>query len=114
MSEDGDSISKKNLSGVVNIGLVLNLSQKGNELLGAYTEDRLRQRKIETAMTGVKYAIGLAINPIVGGIYVAGDLAYRGIQYNVKLQKWNREANYYNRLSGNTANSGSRYRGGYS
>ena len=64
-------------------------------------------------MTFAKYGIGLAINPVAGGIYMASDLAYRGVMYGVKIQKENREADYYKRLSGNNAFSGSRYRGDY-
>jgi len=40
-------------------------------------------------------------------------LAYRGLQYNIRVQKQTREARYYRRLSGNTTNSGSRYVGDY-
>jgi len=102
-----------NLSKVINIGLAFNTAQKANEFIGARTENRLRQRKINVAMTFAKYGIGLVINPTAGAIYVASDLAYRSAMYNVKIQKENREADYYRRLSGNNAFSGSRYRGDY-
>jgi hypothetical protein len=102
-----------NLSKVINVGLAFNTAQKANELVGARTNNRLRQRKIAVGMTFAKYGIGLAINPIAGGIYTASDLAYRGAMYNIKIQKENREADYFKRLSGNNAFSGSRYRGDY-
>ena len=113
-SEDGSDTSNFNLSRVINIGLGFNLAQKGNELVGAYTENRLRQRQFNQAMTYAKYGIGLAISPAVGTIYALGDVAYRSAQYGIRVQKGNREADYYRRLSGNNANSGSRYRGDYS
>ena len=102
-----------NLSKVINVGLAFNTAQKTNEIVGSYTENRLRQRKINMGMTFAKYGIGLAINPVAGSIYMASDLAYRGAMYGIKIQKENREADYYKRLSGNNAFSGSRYRGDY-
>jgi len=112
-NQDAESITKSNLRSVFTIGLAFNKGQQANELVGAYTNNRLRQRKINTGMTFAKYGIGIAINPLIGGVYAAGDLAYRGIQYGIKLQKGNRQADYYRRLSGNIALSGSTYKGDY-
>lgn len=113
MSEDGDAITQGNLANVLKIGLMFNLSQKANELVGAYTENRLKQKKFENGMLLAKYGVGLAVNPAVGGTYVVGDLAYRGISYSIQLQKKNKEALYYRQKSGNNANSGRRYGGSY-
>lgn len=112
-SEQSEAITQSNLNGIINIGLAFNASQKLNELTGAYTNNRLRQKKIDMGMTFSKYAIGFALNPAAGTVYAVSDLAYRGFQYNIKVQKANREANYFERLSGNITNSGSRYRGDY-
>jgi hypothetical protein len=112
-SDRGDIHSKSNLSRVFSIGLLFNVAQKTNEILGSYTENRLRQKRINASMTGAKYAIGLAINPAVGLAYAVGDLGYRGTMYAIKIQKENREATYYRGLSGNNSFSGSRYRGDY-
>jgi hypothetical protein len=111
--DNGDTITKGNLKKVLNVGLAFNTVQKGNEIFGAYTENRLRQRKIDTGMTFAKYGIGLMVNPVVGGIYAISDLTYRATMYGIKIQKMNREANYFKNLSGNNAFSGSRYRGDY-
>ena len=111
VSEDGDFITKNNLRRVFSIGLALNTIQKGNELAGAYTNNRLRQRKMDRNLTFVKYGIGVAVNPLAGGIYALSDTVYRTGQYHIKLQKKAREASYYRMLSGNNANSGRRYRG---
>lgn len=108
---NGNEISDFNLKKVVSMGLVFNTFQKGNELLGAITENRLRQRRIDVASTFAKYGIGLAINPLAGAIYAGSDLGYRSIMYGIKVQKQNRESDYYRRLSGNNAYSNSRYRG---
>lgn len=112
--QNGSNIGKFNLKKVVNLGLAFNTFQKGNEIVGAHTEDRLRQRKVDVGMRYAKYAIGISIKPVTGGIYAISDMAYRAIMYSVELQKKNREANYYKRLSGNNSFSGSRYRGDYS
>ena len=112
-AEDASKISQSNLRNVFTIGLAFNKGQQANELMGAYTNNRLRQRKINTAMTFAKYGIGLAAMPVVGAIYAGGDLAYRSLQYGIKIQKGNRKADYYKRLSGNVASSGSRYKGDY-
>lgn len=100
-----------NLKGFASLGLAIRMGQMANETFGAYTENRLQQRKYQKGMTFVKYGIGIALNPALGAVYMAQDLGYRTLQYNIGIQKQNREANYYKRLSGNNSNSGSRYRG---
>ena len=112
-SEDGESASSYNLGRLFTIGLLFNKGQQANELFGAYTGNRLRQKRIETGMTFAKYGIGIAINPVIGGAYAIGDLAYRGISYGVEIGNKNLQANYYARLSGNIPNNGSRYRGSF-
>lgn len=114
IKEDGDSITSSNLKRIFTVGFAFNKAQQANEIIGAYTNNRLRQRRVDTGMTFAKYSIGLAVNPAIGAVYGLGDLGYRGIMYGIKIQKQNREADYYKRLSGNNANSGSRYRGDYS
>ncbi len=109
--DNGSSITRGNLKKIFSVGFAFNTVQKGNEAFGAYTENRLRQRRIDTGMTFAKYGIGLAVNPIAGAIYAGSDLAYRGLMYGIKVQKQNREADYYRRLSGNNSYSNSRYGG---
>lgn len=111
--DNGDSISSNNLKGVMSLGLAFNTMQKGNEVLGAYTENRLRQRKINVASTFVKYGIGIAVNAPLGLVYAGSDMAYRSLMYGITVQKQNQKADYYKRLSGNNSLSGSRYRGAY-
>ena len=109
----GDTISSGNLRKVLTLGLAFNTAQKANEIVGAYTENRLRQRQVDTAMTFAKYGIGIAVNAPAGLVYAGSDLAYRGIMYGIKVRKQNRQADYFRRLSGNNSFSGSRYRGDY-
>jgi len=102
-----------NLKGLVSIGLGFRIAQMGNGTFGAFTENRLRQRKFQKGLTFGKYAVGIALNPALGSIYMATDLSYRTLQYQIRVQKENREADYYKRLSGNNSYSNSRYRGGF-
>lgn len=110
-NDEGGLISGSNLKRLFSVGLAFNTAQKANEILGAYTEDRLRQRRVDVGMTFTKYGIGIMVDPVIGGIYMASDLGYRAAQYDIKIQKGNREADYYRRLSGNNSFSGSRYAG---
>ncbi len=107
------SLTSTNLKGFAGIGLAFRMAQMGNEVFGAYTEDRLKQRQRQVGLTFVKYGVGIALNPVLGSAYMLQDLSYRSLQYTIGIQKQNREADYYKRLSGNNANSGSRYRGNY-
>ena len=113
-TESNKAITNVNLKGFAALGMAIRATQQGNELLGSYTENRLRQRKIQTGIQFGKYAIGIMLNPALGAVYATADLAYRAANYQIGLGKKNREADYYKRLSGNNASSGSRYRGSYS
>lgn len=112
-NDGGGLVKDSNLKRVLSLGMAFNTAQKANEIVGAFTENRLRQRRIDVAMTFSKYAIGMAVNPVIGAVYAASDLGYRSIMYGINVQKKNREADYYRRLSGNNSFSGSRYRGDY-
>lgn len=103
-----------NLSKVFTVGLAFNKAQQGNEILGAYSGDRQRQRKIDMGLTFAKYGIGIAINPLAGGIYAVGDIGYRSIMYSIKVDNQRKQAQALSNLSGNNSFSGRRYRGSYS
>jgi len=111
--QKNQEITSNNIRGVAKIGTVFKIAQMGNETVGAYTGDRLRQRKVQVGITMAKYGVGVAMFGPLGVAYMATDLGYRSLQYNIGINKQNREANYYKRLSGNNSNSGSRYRGDY-
>jgi len=111
VSENGSMISNSNLKRVASVGMFFNLAQKGNEIVGSYTNNRLQQRKFNVGMQFTKYGIGFAVNPFIGGAYMASDLGYRAIMYNIKINKKNRESEYFRELSGNSSYSGRRYRG---
>jgi hypothetical protein len=112
-NEGGDAITSSNMSRIFTIGLAFNTAQKGNELLGSYTENRRFQTRVDFGLRMAKYGIGIALNPAAGAIYAIGDVAYRGAMFSIKIQKENRKADFNRRLSGNNAFSGTRYRGDY-
>lgn len=58
-----------------------------NELVGNYSGDRLTQRQVQTALTFAQYGVGIAVAGPIGVAYAAGDLAYRGINYQIKEQE---------------------------
>lgn len=109
--QNNKEITIGNLKGFASLAMAFRGAQMSNETFGAYTENRLFQRKMQKGLTYAKYATGIALNPALGAVYMASDIGYRTLQYNVGIQKQNREADYYRRLSGNNSNSGSRYRG---
>lgn len=111
--QTGSQTTQYNLKRVLNMGLLFNTMQKGNEVFGAYTNNRLAQKRFNVGTTIAKYGIGLAVNPFAGGVYIASDLGYRGLMYGINVQKKNRQAEYYKQLSGNNSTSGRRYKGAY-
>ena len=106
-------VSYKIMQNVTNAGFIFQKVQQANELVGAYTENRLRQKRINTMNTLAKYAVGVAVNPVAGLIYAGSDIAYRSAMMSIEYGKKNAKAQYYKELSGNNSNSGSRYKGKY-
>jgi hypothetical protein len=113
-TENNKNITTANLKGYASLGMAIKVTQQINESLGSYTENRLRQRKMQVGIRFGKYAIGMMLNPALGALYAGVDLGYKTLNYQIQIGKQNREADYYKRLSGNNTNSGSRYRGSYS
>lgn len=107
----GENIAKYNFKSVAKVGLIIRQSDMANELVGAYTGDRLRQRKFKMAKQGFQYAYGIAQFGVFGLAYAVGDISYRGAMYQIEVGKKNREAGNLRNLSGNNAFSNRRYGG---
>jgi len=99
--------------GFAGFGMAFKVAQKTNDIVGQYTSNTLRQRKGQVGINFAKYAVGAFYFGPIGLAYAAQDMAGQSVRYQIEIQKKNREADYYNRLSGNNSNSGSRYRGNY-
>jgi hypothetical protein len=107
------TVTQKVIQNVTNAGFIFQKSQQISEVVGSYTQNRLRQKRIGSASTLAKYAVGIAMNPVAGLIYAGSDMAYRSAMMGIEYGKKNAKAQYYKELSGNNSNSGSRYKGKY-
>lgn len=105
------SIHDINFTSVAKLGLALRQVRMANELVGAYTGDKLTQRRVQTALTFAQYGVGLAVAGPIGVAYAAGDLAYRGINYEIQRTNQNTKARIIRDLSGNVARNHSRQSG---
>lgn len=102
------SIHKINFTSVAKLGLGLRQIRMGNEAVGAYTGDKLTQRRVQTGLTFAQYGVGLAVAGPIGVAYAAGDLAYRSLNYEIQRSRNNQMAAYTRELSGNSARNHSR------
>jgi hypothetical protein len=82
-----------------------------NELVGSYTNNRVRQKRTQRNMTMATYAIGIKVAGPIGIAYAAGDLAYRGLMHQIDIGKRNDEARMRRELMGITVRNHSRTRG---
>jgi hypothetical protein len=104
-------IHEINFTSVAKLGLGIRQVRMANELVGAYTGDRLTQRQVETGLTFAQYGVGLVVAGPIGIAYAFGDMAYRTANYEIKRTRENQIARYIKDLSGNNARNQSRSRG---
>lgn len=106
--ENYRSIHNINFSSVAKLGLGLKQLRMANELVGAYTGDRLSQRAFQTGQLFAQYAIGIKVAGPIGIAYAAGDLAFRAAGFEIKRSRENQVARKIKDLSGNNARNMSR------
>lgn len=104
-------IHEINFTSVAKLGLALRQVRMANEVVGAYTGDRLTQRRVQTALTFAQYGVGLAVAGPIGIAYAAGDLAFRGLNYEIERSNQNTKARALRDLSGNVSRNHSRNSG---
>jgi len=107
----GENVQRINFKSIAKIGLGIRGARMYNEALGAYSNNRIRQRRVQTTMLFSQYAIGVAKFGPFGLAYAATDLGYRSIMHSIEVDKQNREANMLREKSGNIARKNSRYDG---
>lgn len=107
----GENVQKINFKSMAKIGLGIRLARMNNEAVGSYTENRLRQRRVNQSFQMLSYAVGISKFKLFGLAYAGGDLGYRVSMSLIDQQKKNREANMLRDMSGISARSGSRYSG---
>lgn len=104
-------IHETNFTSVAKLGLALRTVKLSNEVVGSYTNNRLRQRRVERLMTFAQYGIGVAVAGPIGIAYAAGDIAYRSLNFSIQNNKQNEEAAMKRDISGIAARSMSRTNG---
>ncbi len=109
--KNSENLHKVNFKSVAKLSLGIRTARMANELVGAYTGDRLTQRRVTTAMTFAQYGIGIAVAGGFGAFYAAGDLAYRGLMQNNQITLNNQRAGFLRELSGNNARNQGRNSG---
>jgi hypothetical protein len=97
-----------NFTSVAKLGLGLKQVRMANELVGAYTGDRLTQRTFETGQLFAQYGVGIAVAGPIGIFYAAGDLAYRAANFEIARSRNNQISRKIKDLSGNNARNNSR------
>ena len=79
--------------------------------VGSTTGDYIRANNIRNVQTIAGYGLALAINPIAGALYIATDIGFKAYDYNLKMDKANKETALYRASVGISTSQGSR-RGG--
>lgn len=101
-------IHEINFTSVAKLGLGLRQVRMANELVGAYTGDRLTQRSIQKAQLFAQYAIGIAVAGPIGIAYAVGDMAFRSASFEIQRSRENQKSRFLKELSGNNARNQSR------
>jgi hypothetical protein len=96
---------------VAQLGVAIRGLKMANETVGSYTNNRVRQKRTQRNMTFATYAIGLKVAGPIGIAYAASDMAYRGLMYNIDIQRRNDEARMTRDLMGVSVRSHSRNSG---
>lgn len=109
--ENYRGIHNMNFTSVAKLGLGLKQVRMANELVGAYTGDRITQRQFQKGQLFVQYGIGIKIAGPIGVAYAAGDLAFRAAGFEIKRSRENQIARKIRDLSGNAARNNSRSSG---
>jgi len=109
--KNSENLHKINFKSIAKIGLGIRQVRMANELVGAYTGDRITQRSVQTGMTFVQYGIGIKVAGVFGMAYAAGDLAFRTLNHQIKVRRENTIARHIKELSGNNARNHSRRSG---
>lgn len=109
--KNSENIHKTNFKSYAKLGLALRQVKLANEVVGSYTNNRLRQRNLDVAYTFTQYGVGLVVAGPIGVVYAGGDLAYRGMNYAIKLDRHNKEARMIRDISGIGARNMSRNNG---
>ena len=96
---------------VAQLGVAIRGTKMANEMVGSYTNNRVRQKRTQRNMTMATYAIGLKVAGPIGIAYAASDMAYRMTMHNIDIGKRNDEARMRRELVNISVRDQSRRRG---
>lgn len=111
-NKNGEAIQQYNFKSIAKLGLALRWARMGNEFVGAYTGQRLRQQKVQAALTGASYVIGVAVAGPFGIAYTAADIGYRQLMLQTRIMNQNAKAEITAEKTGNATRRQSRGMGG--
>jgi hypothetical protein len=106
-----ENIHKVNFKSIAKLGLAIRTARMANEMVGAYTGDKVTQRRVQTAMTIAQYGIGIQRLGAMGAFYAAADIGFRAFNQTNQVMIDNQMARYIKDLSGNNARNQSRSSG---
>ena len=96
---------------VAQLGVAVRGMRMANEMVGSYTNNRVRQKRTQRNMTMMNYAIGIKVAGPIGIAYAASDIAYRSAMHAIDVGKQNDEARMRRDLMGVSVRSNSRRSG---
>jgi len=96
---------------VAQLGVGIRATRMANEMVGAYTNNRVRQKRTQRNMTMATYAVGIKVAGPIGIAYAASDIAYRNIMHSIDVGKQNDEARMRRELMGVSVRQNSRRSG---
>ena len=121
IKEDGRAIKQGQMRGVTSrnimdhgfkkvaqLGVGLRGVRMANEVVGSYTNNRVRQKRTQRNVTLATYAVGIKVAGPIGLAYAASDMAYRGLMHAIDVGKQNDESRMRRELMGISVRSNSR------
>ena len=96
---------------VAQLGVGIRGIRMANEAVGAYTNNRVRQKRTQRNMTMAQYAVGIKVAGPIGLAYAASDLGYRGVMHQIDIRNQNDKARMMRELMGINVRSHSRHGG---
>lgn len=111
MGKNGENVQNVNFKSIAKLGLAIRQTRMANEAVGAFTNNRIRQRRVQKNMTFFQYGVGITKFGVFGAAYALGDLGYRGAMHAIDIDKRNQQARIIRDISGISARSNSRISG---
>ena len=124
IKEDGRAIKQGQMRGVTSknimdhsfkkvaqLGVAIRGVRMANEIVGSYTNNRVRQKRTQRNLTFATYAVGIKVAGPIGLAYAASDMAYRGLMHAIDVGKQSDKARMTRELMGINVRENTRSRG---